>query len=116
MPHDEVLPAPPASDRKRRSTQSQESGSRGKRARTIPAGLAPPANSEADAKPPISQLAANDGVDRPQSRSGGVKDERRTSGGNVIDLTQGDVKREHSPIRLPAAHLGGVIDLTLEGD
>ena len=34
---------------------------------------------------------------------------------DIIDLTS-DVKREASPIYLPRAHVGAVIDLTLEDD
>ena len=121
MPHDEEVPAPLAPDRKRYSTSSQvdepEQGSRPKRARTTPAHMGTSANSQADVKPSIAPLAANDGDERQRPRSSqGFKNKRQGTSGDIIDLTEGDVKREHSPIRLPAAHIGGVIDLTLEDD
>ncbi|KZT71922.1 hypothetical protein DAEQUDRAFT_763413 [Daedalea quercina L-15889] len=43
-----------------------------------------------------------------------VKHEWRDPGANIIDLTEGEVKREGSPIRLEAT--GGVIDLTQDED
>lgn len=121
MPHDEEVPAPLAPDRKRCSTSSQvdepEQGSRPKRAKTTPAHMGPPAISQADVKPSVSPLAANDGDDRQRPRSSqDFNNEQQGPRMDIIDLTEGDVKREHSPIRLPAAHRGGVIDLTLEDD
>ncbi|TCD63496.1 hypothetical protein EIP91_005355 [Steccherinum ochraceum] len=64
-----------------------------------------------------SQSSQNDGQnDKPAKR---VKRESAstpaTLSGSVIDLTD-DIKREASPIHIPAVHVGTVIDLTLEDD
>lgn len=124
MPYDEEVPAPPATGRKRRASRSQadapEAGPRHKRARATPADsdATPQAASQADVKPSAAELAANDGADRPRElrSSRRAKSERQGPDEGVIDLTEGEVKREHSPIRLPAAHIGGIIDLTSDDE
>lgn len=115
MQHDEEVPVLPTAGRKRRASSSQpnapEAGPRRKRAK------APPPDAP-DAKPSAAQLAANDGNKRPRElrSSRRVKRERQGPDRGVIDLSGGEMKRENSPICLPVAHIGGVIDLTLDDE